>query len=270
MNIRGYFYQRLKFRTSKYLKNYYLDFSGKSNYDFFDEYDLPVVNYHGQVITFPVTTINYFLGTLDSNCWSNYHTNKLNEFLKVNSSENGLLAHDFDERNWGNKRIWFSSLPQSMLFSLICRLESLNLSGCVLSKEKAFSLMLRSEIYNEKIFYEYPAIKSQPQNGQLFGCLAILDAYHNNLIDKKFLIGILNASYNLCRSQQSFWGWTLYNNNKLASPFYHFLHIDLYKVVEFYDKRFFLLRIIAQFAIIFYPFAVAIKLYEKIKYKSPL
>ena len=201
MALRGYFYQRLRFRTPYFGPKYYLDFTGKSDYKFLDKDGLPKVNYHGDIIEFPVTTLNFFLGILDKGIWIKSHTQKLELFISRNLSDNGLISHNFDERNWGNNAMWYSSLAQSMLFSLLCRLNhnGIHLSNC--SLQKALLAMLDRNVYREGIFLEYPAVDSQPQNGQMFGCFAMLDAREQGLITKEEMKQSIGKTFELCSIQ---------------------------------------------------------------------
>ena len=263
--MRGYFYKPLRFYTHQFSKKYYLDFSPKSEYFDFDKNNLPKVNYNGEWVIFPVTVMNYFLGVNDTEELSEKHICILNSYIKQNTENNiFLLKHNFFEKNFKQKPIWYSSLPHSILFSLLCRLDDKLLSLLEFGLDFYFNSIFNNEIYNKGIFLEYPKALSQPQNGQMFGLFAYLDGFYKKLVDKSNLEFHIDRSYQLAKKQSYFFGWTKYNNEKIASPFYHNLHINQYKVLMHYDKRFSWLYYKAIFGKIFFPVAIFIKIIQKI------
>lgn len=266
--MRGYFYKRLNFRTNVFGEKYYLDFTPKANYYFFDKNGIPLVSYNNNNIYFPVTVINYFIGMLDSNKFTINELKILASFIKQHLNKDGfLLRHDFEEKNWNNKPIWYSNLPHAMLFSLLIRINIRIDIEKYLGKDLNFfyNSLFSKKIFDKEnfIFVEYPSISSQPLNGQMFGLFAVYDAYQNQLEVKVNFVKAINSTLILLKKQITFFGWTMYNENRLASPFYHFLHISQFKVCEKIDSRFAKYRYKAQFALIFYPFVIIYKLYKK-------
>tara|TARA_Y100001958_G_scaffold159888_1_gene163974 strand:+ start:12409 stop:13227 length:819 start_codon:yes stop_codon:yes gene_type:complete len=264
INFRGYFYQRLVYRTHFSKKKYFLNFKGKANYKKFNKYGIPIVSYNGNNILFPISILNYFLGKIDSDSFNNKDIEILNYYIKNYMSNNNLFIHDFFEKNWKNKPIWYSSLPQSIFFSILIRLDNKKLNKIKISLKKAFNSIFHKKVYSNGIFLEYPNIRSQPQNGQMFGMFALIDAYKISYIDKKNFIFHLNKTYQLSNNQMTWYGWTKYNDYRLSSPFYHLLHIDMYKVLSKYDNRFLKLIKRAKFGWLFYIPVILFKIYEKI------
>ncbi|MDA7805100.1 D-glucuronyl C5-epimerase family protein [Schleiferiaceae bacterium] len=263
--MRGYFYKRLKFRTAKFGVKYYLDFSPKADYYLFDDRGLPMVRYGAELIDFPVTVINFYLGKLDDGKFEPKDLVKISEYVDKHTVDGEFLfCHDFEEKNWKNEPIWFSNLPHAMLFSLLVRV-GLNYDiGEYFNRELAYfyNSLFKAEIFDKEnwIFLEYPSIQSQPLNGQLFGLFAVYDAYQNDMEIEQNYLRAVNASLQLLKDQITFFGWTKYNEYRLASPFYHFLHISQLKVCEKLDSRFLTYRLRAQIAVIFYPFVVVYKI----------
>jgi len=264
--LRGYFYKNLPFRTSIFQRRYYLDFSAKSKYFLFDKKGIPLVIYNKSKVVFPVTVINYFMGLLDSNNLSKIDLINLNRYLdqNIDNENNFIFKHEFDEKNWGNKSIWYSNLPHAMLFSFLSRLTSNELSNFSYDLEFYFKSLFHNEIYKKGIFIEYPSTNSQPQNGQLFGLFAVVDAYNKKLISGKSLKFYIDESFILAKDQITPFGWTKYNNDRLASPFYHFLHINQYRVCKDFDLRFKKLYFTALLATIWYPLIIIYKITEKV------
>lgn len=264
--MRGYFYKNLPYRTSIFKRKYYLNFFEKSKYFKFDKNGIPIVYYNGRDIDFPVTVINYYIGLLDCDKLSLSNLSDLNTYLNKHIGEQNkfLFNHDFDEMNWGNKAIWFSNLPHAMLFSFLCRLNPNELNVFSNNLMFYFDSIFQKEIYEDGIFIEYPCINSQPQNGQLFGLFAMFDAFNVNMLSKEKLDLHINKSLLLAQSQMTFLGWTKYNGNRLASPFYHFLHLNQYRVCENYDSRFRKLYLRALIGIIWYPIVVIFKITKKV------
>ena len=238
--MRGYFYKNLPFRTSIFQRRYYLDFSAKSKYFLFDKKGIPLVIYNKSKVVFPVTVINYFMGLLDSNNLSKIDLINLNRYLdqNIDNENNFIFKHEFDEKNWGNKSIWYSNLPHAMLFSFLSRLTSNELSNFSYDLEFYFKSLFHNEIYKKGIFIEYPSGKSLK--------------FH---IDESFI---------LAKDQITPFGWTKYNNDRLASPFYHFLHINQYRVCKDFDLRFKKLYFTALLATIWYPLIIIYKITEKV------
>lgn len=271
--MRGYFYKNLYFRTDILSSKYYLNFSPKAKYYLFNKNGIPIVKYNKKLIVFPITIFNYFLGLVDSNSFKKSHFQTLKKYIN-NQYSNGkfLIKHEFDELNFGNKSIWYSNLPHSILFSLMVRI---NLSdvfiGEYAQKLKFFyDSIFQKEIFNKKstIFIEYPSIKNQPLNGQIFGLFAVYDAVQMGLEkDKLFFEKIINSTLKLTKKCTTLYGWSKYNSDRISSPFYHFLHISQLRVCEKLDKRFRVYRIKYQIAIIFLPFVLIIKVLQKIKKK---
>lgn len=263
MALRGYFYQRLPFRTAGLIEKYYLKFNGKAKYQNFDQYGVPIVIYHGKRIYFPVTIANYFLGKIDSCNFNREDYSLVLRYLEESTEENGLIRHDFDEKTFGNDKVWYSHLAQSMFYSLLVRME---LSGFPVSP-KILSLfensLFENAIYRDGIFVEYPKVEDQPQNGQMYGIFALLDMYHLNKISLEFLNFHLQKTYSLAVSLIHPLGWTYYSKFRISSPFYHRLHLDMYRVLIEYDKRFRILYIRGLFGFLFYPYFLIIKIGQK-------
>lgn len=261
----GYFYKKLKYRTSNFENKYYLNFKPKINYKYLNEENLPINFYNGDWIIFPITIMNYYLGHLDNESLGKYLPDLISYFRKnINKEGNLLFKHNFNEKNWGNKSIWYSNLPHAIFFSIICRIPNSEIIKFKLDKTFIFNSLFQNEIYNNGIFIEYPSIESQPQNGQLFGLFAVFDAFNLNMINKEFLNFHLNSTFNLVSNQFTILGWTKYNNDRIASPFYHFLHINQYKVCIKYDKRFLKFYFKAILGSIFYPLILVYKIIEKL------
>lgn len=113
--MRGYFYKRLNFRTNVFGEKYYLDFTPKANYYFFDKNGIPLVSYNNNNIYFPVTVINYFIGMLDSNKFTINELKILASFIKQHLNKDGfLLRHDFEEK------IGITNLFGTVIFLMQC------------------------------------------------------------------------------------------------------------------------------------------------------
>jgi hypothetical protein len=263
MAVRGYFYQRLPFRTAKLAENYYLKFSGKAHYKLFDETGIPLVMYHGKMIYFPVTIANYFLGKLESGSFNEVDCKNILRFLKESSDYNGLIHHDFDELNFGNRKVWYSHLAQSMFYSLLIRME---LAGYQVPSNYLGLLedsLFQNDIYRRGVFVEYPAVEDQPQNGQMYGMFALLDMYHLKRIPEEVLNFHMNISYDLALSLIHPLGWTYYSKFRVSSPFYHRLHLDMYRVLLEYDNRFKSLYLRGLLGFLFYPYFLTKKIIQK-------
>lgn len=268
--MRGYFYKRLKFQRNTFSKKkYYLNFTPKAKYFLFDKSGLPINIYSGKEIYFPITIINYYMSLIDTN---NFDSNKWNlffDYIKLNIKNNQFLfKHYFFEKNWKNEPIWFSNLPHAILVSILFRIKDKFDIKKKCGKDISFfyDSLYQDEIFDKltNIFVEYPSIKSQPINGQIFGLFAVYDAYQNNYENYEKLRLITDSTLKLINSQITFFGWTMYNEYRVASPFYHILHIDQLKVCVKIDERFKKYYIRAKIAIIFYPFIVIYKIIERI------
>jgi hypothetical protein len=263
MALRGYFYQRLPFRTSKLGDKYYLKFNGKAHYKVFDDAGIPLVKYHGKMIYFPVTIANYFLGKLDSGVFNELDSNNIYNYLEEFTDSNGLIRHNFDEINFGNRKVWYSHLAQSMFYSLLIRMElagfQVSLKYLVLLQDSLF----HRDIYRKGVFVEYPTVENQPQNGQMFAMFALLDMYHLKKIPEEVLEFHMHKSYDLALSLIHPLGWTYYSKFRLSSPFYHRLHLDMYRVLFEYDNRFKTLYYRGLLGFLFYPYFLTKKIIEK-------
>lgn len=263
MALRGYFYQRLPYRTAFFTKNYYLKFSGKANYKILDDTGIPLVVYHGKIIYFPVTIANYFLGKIENGSFNRADSENILNYLQSSIGHEGLIRHNFDERNFGNRKVWYSHLAQSMFYSLLVRMELLGFQVPSNHLSLLEDSLFQQHIYRRGIFVEYPAVEDQPQNGQMFGMFALLDMYHLKRIPEEVLKFHMQISYDLALSLIHPLGWTYYSKGRVSSPFYHRLHLDMYRVLLEYDIRFKWLYLRGLFGFMFYPYFLIRKIIQK-------
>jgi len=230
-----YFHERLKCRESGIGLNesYYLDFRPKAAYPEEIDDGVPILDYYGQNIFFPVTVANYFLGLLEG---------PFEEFLKTDfnklfiwyqeNSENFLVQHKFDERNFKNKAIWYSGLAQAMFLSVFIRATA---KGYYQKEE------MESVIEGLYVSFKDPAIASQTvegfveeypiaENRVLNGFLFVIFAYHDYYLytgDRTAFDQSVEIVADRIHEYRVGLYWSRYDIRIFASPFYHKLHVDM-------------------------------------------
>jgi hypothetical protein len=248
--------------TPGHLGPYYMPFTSKANYSGkFDDYGIPLLNYHGAIgLQYnPIAIAQYGLGNYNlyqsSEC-----TDRRTEFLtaadwlvatlKPNHMGLQVWNHDFDwDYRSTLKAPWYSGLAQGQGISLLVRAfldteDTIYLSAA----EAAAETFLHSTaeggvVYTDSNgghwFEEY--IVSPPThilNGFIWASWGVYDLYlltRRPELAQIFTQAVATMVSNLPRYDAGF--WSLYEQSgtrlpMLASPFYHRLHIIQLRVMH--------------------------------------
>ncbi len=234
-----YFHSRLSCRESGVglKESYYLDFRSKADFpgEFVD--GIPILNYYGHMIFFPVTVANYFLGLLESP----FDLSMKNDFVNlfnwyIDNTKEHLVQHKFDEKNFKNKAVWYSGLAQAMFLSVFIRatakgyFQKSETDEIIEGLYQSFQHPAIASKTLKGFVEEYPVAENRVLNGYLF----VVFAYYDYFIytgDRMAFDQSLNIVLKEIDKYRMGIYWSFYDINIISSPFYHNLHIDMLRAL---------------------------------------
>jgi len=235
------------------IKGYYNNLTEKVNwYQGYDNNGIPlVVNYNGDKIYFPITISQYALGNYDLYLMTNEKI-----YYKQFKNSVGWLINTQDIKGGWNvfnpMKCRYSSMAQGEGVSVLARAFDITKDSVYLEAAlKAIDLMLKpienggtSRYINDKLYFEEVANlePSSVLNGWIFTIFGLFDI--TKLTDDKYYLNMLNITLKTLEEELDNYDcgyWSYYDQcGRLASPFYHRLHIaqlnvlyDLFNIKKF-------------------------------------
>lgn len=235
-------------------RHYYLDFRNDAfKLKLFDTSGIPLINY-GKKIGLQynyITIAQYALGTYELYC-DTHDIKYLDKFLSlanwlVEKNINGSWRFSFPLELYGLKSGWISALSQGQCISVLVRayIETKDTKYLEIARQALLYLTLPIEdggcCYSDEegnlFLEEFASLEAEPSfvlNGFIFAILGIYDYYrctYDETANVLFEKCVRSLAKKLPAYDTGF--WSLYNlrDRKLASPFYHQLHIDLLKII---------------------------------------
>lgn len=242
-----------KFYDKQEIRGYYNDLREKVIRSNLKNNELPLTELpNGKKIYFPIAIFQYGLGAYDlyletkKNDYYTIFLNAANWALNKQEKNGGWITFDYECTS--NP---YSSMAQGEGISLLLRAyKETNDKKYLIKSKKAFNHM-KKDIYKngctlydgkEIILKEFPE-KPTVLNGWIFSLFGLFDYYivtKDNDV-KSFLETSIESLVNLI-SKFDIGYWSKYDlDKKIASPFYHRLHVELLKVLcDLTGKKIFL------------------------------
>lgn len=232
------------------IKGYYSDLVHKvEGVSLLDENGIPLNQTNrGEVVYFPISIFQYGLGAYDL-----YIETKDSKYINIfwgvvdwtiNNQDNNGLWNTF---GWQTPAIPYSAMAQSEGASILCRAYILKKEEqYLLSAQKAVFQMIKpiegggcSKVNNEYITFEEHAGINTVLNGMIFSIWGLYEV--TLLSNEPELVEALDNSIQtleelLPRYDRGY--WSNYDlDRRIASPFYHNLHIEQLKVMYVLFER---------------------------------
>ena len=235
-----------EYYSKEKIAGYYNDLRHKVNWSLgFDDKGIPLVqDSEGNKLYFTITIAQYGLG-----CYDKYLETKekkyLDKFLIISdcliTTQDELGGYDVS-KSLGCK---YSSMAQGEAISVLLRAYSKTNENKYFEKAKnAHTCMIRlvedlgtQRIKNEDIYFEEYAIENKEAtvlNGWIFSIFGLID--YSKIVQNKETEKLLELSIESLYKNLKYYdknGWSYYSlDQKIASPFYHKLHINQLKVLN--------------------------------------
>lgn len=235
-----------KYYSKEKIAGYYNDLSHKVNWSLgFDNNGIPLIqDSEGNKLYFTITIAQYGLG-----CYDKYLETKEKKYLDKFFIISDYLINTQDEMGGydvsKSLACKYSSMAQGEAISVLLRAYSKTNESKYLEKAKnAYMCMIRlvdnlgtQRIKNGDIYYEEYALENKEAtvlNGWIFSIFGLIDYFQ--IVPTKEVERLLKLSIESLYKNLKYYdknGWSYYSlNQKIASPFYHKLHINQLKVLN--------------------------------------